>query len=181
MIARAEVYRLPAQTHGNTHRLHMARDALCQGPTLEAAIQKDQQPIPRLSKEPAIGNGYLQCTCSSFNQQCLATAESRPGIQNMWYGMQAACSLEARRQTGVVKSLVRHSPAQIQVEDSHLDQPGNTSQKREALDCDFKFLRVVLLYWERGKDEEESFSEQNEVSDLLLLKMAMLTLGRLTN
>ena len=169
MIARVEIYQPPAQTHGNTHRLHMARDAPCQGPTLEAAIQKDRQPISRLSKEPAIGNGCLQCTSPSFNQQCLATVESRPDTQNMWYGMQAACSLEARRQTGVVQSLVRHSQEQILVEDSHLDQPGNTSQKRKALDCDFRFLHVVLVCRERGEDEEESFGGQNEVSDLLLL------------
>jgi hypothetical protein len=181
MIARAEIYQLPAQTHGNTHQLHMARDAPCKGPTLEAALQKDQQPIPILLKEPAIRNGCLQRTSPPFNQQCLVTAESRPDTENVWYGMQAASSLEARRQTGVVQSLVRDSPAQILVEDSQLDQPGNISQKRKALDCDFEFLHVVIVCWERGKDEEESFGGQNEVSDPLLLKTTNLTLDRLTD
>ena len=95
----------------------------------------------------------------------------------MWYGMQAACSLEARKETGIVQSLVKYSPAQILVEDSQIDRPGKVSQKREALNCDVKALRrlqrryqkgsVALVHWEKDKDEEESFDAQDEASNLL--------------
>lgn len=177
MIARAEIYQLPARTHGDTHRRHMVRDALCQGSTLEAVIQKGHRPVPGLSKEPAIGNGCLQC---SFNQQCLATVEPYPDAQTVCYEMQTACSPEARKRTGIVRSLVKYSPAQILVEDSQLDRLSEVSKKREALNCDFKFLRrlrrryqktvsVALIHWEKDKDEEGSFDTQDEASDLLYL------------
>jgi hypothetical protein len=180
MIARAEIYQLPARTHGDTHRRHMVRDALCQGSTLEAVIQKDHRLVPGLSKEPAIGNGCLQCTSPPFSQQCLATVEPHPDAQTMCYEMQAVCSPEARRRTGIVQSLVKYSPAQILVEDSQLDRPSEVSKKREALNCDVKFLRrlrrryqktvsVALIHWEKDKDEEGSFDTQDEASDLLYL------------
>jgi phage gp16-like protein len=95
----------------------------------------------------------------------------------MWYGMQAACSLEARKETGIVQSLVKYSPTQILVEDSQIDRPGKVSQKREALNCDVKVLRrlqrrcqkvsVALVHWEKDRDEEESFDAQDEASNLL--------------
>jgi hypothetical protein len=164
---------------GTHNGITWPRDALCQESALEAVIQKDHRPVPELSKEPAIGNGRLQYTSPSFNQQCLATAESCPDTQTMRCGMQTACSLEARRQTGVVQSLVRYTPAQILVENSQLGRPGEVSQKREALNCDARFLRrlqrryqkvsVVLVSWEKDKDEEKSFNAQDEVSDLLYL------------
>jgi hypothetical protein len=189
MVAGAKIDQLPAQTHGSTHRPHMARDALRQESALEAVMQKDHRPVPGISKEPAIGNGYLQCTSSSFNQQCLATAESYPDTQTMWYGMQAACSLEARRQPSIAQSLVRHSRTQILVENNQLDRRGEVSQKREALNCDLKVLgslqrryqkvSVITINWAKDKDEEGSFDAQDEVSDLRYLTRQILTLDRL--
>jgi hypothetical protein len=93
----------------------------------------------------------------------------------MWYGMQAACSLEARKETGIVQSLVKYSPAQILVEDSQIDRLGKVSQKREALNCDAlrrlqrrrQKVSVALVHWEKDKDEEESFDAQDEASNLL--------------
>jgi hypothetical protein len=93
--------------------------------------------------------------------------------------MQAACSLETRKQTGILQSLVKYSPAQILVEGSQIDRPGEVSQQREALNCDIRSLRrlqrryekvsAALVYWGKDKDEEESFDAQDEASDLLYL------------
>jgi hypothetical protein len=167
------------------------RDTLCQESALEAVIRKGHQPVPRLSKEPVIENGCLQCPSPFSSQRCFASAEPWPDTQTTWYGMQAACSLEARMHTGVVQSLARYSPAQMLAKNSQLGRPDEVSRKSEALNCDIKFLRrpqrryqevsVVLVYWEEGKDEGKSFNAQDEVSDILLLDTTALTLDRLIN
>jgi len=145
MIAGAKVDQLPALIHGNTHWLHMARDTLCQESALGAIIQQGHGPLPGILEEPTIGKGYLQCTSSPFNQQCLATAESCWYTQKMSIAMQAAQSLEARRHIGVAGPLVRCSRAQFWFENYQLDQRGEVSQDRKALECSIKALGGSLV------------------------------------
>jgi len=140
MIVGAKVDQLSALAHGNTHWHHMARDARCQESALEAVIRRDHGPLPGILGEPAIGNGYLQCTSSSFNRQCLAAAESCWYTQKISITMQAACGLEARRHVGAAGPLVWCSRAQFWFENYELDQWGEVSQNRDALKCDIKAL-----------------------------------------
>jgi len=144
-------------------------DALYQELAMEAVIQKDKR------LETDVCNIRVHPSTSSV----LALLSPVQISKTCGTGCKAACSLEARRQTGVVRSVVRHSPAQILVEDSQLDQSDNISQKRGALNYDVKFLQrlqwryrkvlVILVCLGKGEDEKESFGGQNEVSDLLYL------------